>query len=402
MNNKTNGECETKLCNYSITRTRFYNGMLLTDEHLRAEQQYYRNALRRLTRHLFGWGVVCGLDVRVKRGLCIEVDPGVGIDCCGNLIEVCKCITIDLSKECEKLYPSDCVPQDPPVPFTKYLVLRFMEKETDPEPVLTPSDDCASPEDKPGCQHSKIREGYCLELWDKCPCGEAEPDDRGLRAALKASIEQYEQKAQATQLGQQQQQQARAAELKHRGQGILELPRCSPCGCCEDALGLADLKIDCENKTVEIQDTCRRDVISPRFLDAVWFKVRNAATRQMAKLHSRFAYPATANIVASAIEYEEPERLKIFEDRMEGFRRVEERVEELRRLEGRVEELRKLEERVEGFRKLEERVEGLRKLETQVAELGTLKKEIEELRKGMAKAEKAAKKQGLPPTEKTP
>src|SRR5262245_39619601 len=110
MINKTKTECETKLCYDSATRTRFYNGMLLTDEHLRAEQYYFREALRRLTRHLFGWGVVCGLTIE-KKGLCIKVNPGIAIDCCGNLIEVCKCITLNLSKECDERYGSDCIPQ---------------------------------------------------------------------------------------------------------------------------------------------------------------------------------------------------------------------------------------------------------------------------------------------------
>src|ERR1700720_3101294 len=138
MMNKTKTECETNLCQYnSAARTRFYNGMLLTDEHLRAEQNYHRETIKRLTRHLFGWGVVCGLTIEIKN-LCVKVQPGVAIDCCGNLIEVCKCITLDLSKECKERFGADCIPQTPQEPFKKYLVLRYDEKETDPEPVLTP------------------------------------------------------------------------------------------------------------------------------------------------------------------------------------------------------------------------------------------------------------------------
>lgn len=302
MINKTNGECETKLCYESTTktRTRFYNGMLLTDEHLRAEQNYIRDALRRLTRHLFGWGVVCGLDVRRQKGMCIDVTPGVAIDCCGNLIEVCQGITINLRKECDERYGPDCIPPAPVTPFTKYLVLRYMEKETDPEPVLAPSDDCARPDDKPGCQHSKIREGYCLELWDNCPCDYPKTtDEKGLEesfAEISKSRDEAEQAmAQFNQGGQQQNPPPRGT--------ILEFTPCSPCGCCEDALGLADLVINCETKTVDITFECRRNVISARFLDAVWSKVRNPARAEMAKLHPQLA-ASSGNIAAAAIGHE--------------------------------------------------------------------------------------------------
>src|ERR1043166_9527408 len=101
MNNKN--ECETKLCYDGAKRTRFYNGMLLTAEHLRAEQTYHREALKRVVRRLFGSGIVCGLGVQygVTGGFCVTIQPGVAVDCCGNIIEVCKCIRVDLSKECK-------------------------------------------------------------------------------------------------------------------------------------------------------------------------------------------------------------------------------------------------------------------------------------------------------------
>jgi|SRR6266850_3120548 len=334
MMNKTKTECATELCQYnSATRTRFYNGMLLTDEHLRAEQNYFREALRRLTRHLFGWGVVCGLTVETNN-LCIQVKPGVAIDCCGNLIEVCKCITLDLSKECKERFGADCIPQTPQDPFKKYLVLHYVEKETDPEPVLTPADDCALPDDKPNCQASKVREGFCLELWDRCPCAEREPEDnKGLFAALLESSENYQRAQQATTQTQSplQAQQGVLAQPISPGRNVLELPRCSPCGCCENAVGLAVLTIDCANNTVEREYKCRRDVISPRLLDAIWYRVRNAMTAEIAELDPRLAYNSTANQIALAINHEQSgDRLKILEDRVQelskGMTRLEKRL----------------------------------------------------------------------------
>src|SRR5215475_11750335 len=113
MTTKTMTDCTTEgLCHYdSLTRTRFFHGMLLTDDHLRAEQAYHREAIKRINRHLWGSGIVCGLEVERTSGLCIKVHPGLALDCPGNVVEVCKCITIDLSEVCKKVYPGACVPK---------------------------------------------------------------------------------------------------------------------------------------------------------------------------------------------------------------------------------------------------------------------------------------------------
>jgi hypothetical protein len=189
MTTKTKTDCKTRgLCHYdSLTRTKFFHGMLLTDEHLRAEQTYHRESLKRVNRYLFGSGVVCGLEVEEGGGLCIKVHPGAALDCSGNLIEVCKCITIDLADQCKKYYPEGCVADDAPT-IDKYLVLRYAEIPADPEPVLTPADDCTPAEDAK-CEASKYREGFCLELRDECPnppaCeGAVEPGAEGLVPTL--------------------------------------------------------------------------------------------------------------------------------------------------------------------------------------------------------------------------
>lgn len=274
MITKTKPECETKLCYYdSASRPNFFNGMLLTDDHLRAEQEYHREARKRFNRNLFGSGIVCGLQVeRQETGLCIKVHPGAAIDCCGNLIEVCKCVTIDLSKECKERYGSDCIPKSPdPAEFeiTKFLVLRYVEKETDLEPVLTPDNDCKSASDKPDCQASKIREGYCIELWDNCPCPETytEPT-KDLLAVLLESRPAYPTTTTRPPTGANPTVPTAPPEGTRRDCIDLPLP-CSDCGCCEssNAVGLAGLKIDCLNNTVQIVNCpCRRYVISPRML----------------------------------------------------------------------------------------------------------------------------------------
>jgi hypothetical protein len=161
--------------------------MLLTDEHLRAEQTYHRESLKRLNRSLWGAGIVCGLEVRKvskDHGLCIKVQPGLALDCAGNVIDVCKSITLDLASVCKEKYPDGCAPEDKTEPIEKYLVIRYAEIAADPQPVLTPEEDCA-PSGGTKCEGSKYREGFCLEFRDECPdcpmCGEEEDDDKAVR-----------------------------------------------------------------------------------------------------------------------------------------------------------------------------------------------------------------------------
>lgn len=278
MINNTKTECETGPCQYdALPRTRFYNGMLLTAEHLRAEQTYHREMLKRFNRHVFGAGIICGLTVE-SQDMCIKVQPGIALDCCGNLIEVCKCISFDLSKLCKEKFGQGCI-QDPTDTtsrvITKNLVLSYAEKESDPEPVLTPAADCRSAGEESKCQNSKVQEGYCIELWDadKCPCMETKrgqvkpggdpksggnvPTDPNPVEAPKAGTEQMR-------IG--------AANQPKTFEDVLEaflddnpLP-CYPCGCCENSVGLGTLTIDCAANTVTVENTCRTYVISPRLV----------------------------------------------------------------------------------------------------------------------------------------
>ena len=282
MNNKNNNECETKACNYPTIRTRFYNGMLLTDQHLRDEQQYHREKLKSVNRHLFGAGIVCGLKVKSPfpdPGLCIKIDPGVALDCCGNLIEVCKCINLDLSKLCKEKYGQSCIATEDPTPrvIRKNLVLSYAEIESDPEPVLTPAADCRSAGEESNCQKSKVKEGYCIEFWDedKCPCMETkrggvkpggDPKSGGDMPMPNTPVGVP--KSQTEQAMMEVRTAIRQKTWEDELEAFLEdnpLP-CYPCGCCENSVGLASLEIDCAANTVKIEYTCRTYVISPRLI----------------------------------------------------------------------------------------------------------------------------------------
>jgi hypothetical protein len=327
MMNKTKNECETKLCQYeTATRPRFYNGMLLTDQHLREQQLYHREALKRNNRLLFGSGIVCGLKVITKeQGLCIKVESGVALDCCGNLIEVCKCITLDLSKVCKEKYGANCVEPDEKNPaafkIPKYLVLRYAEYEADPEPVLRPANECKPAGDKPNCEASRVREGFCIELWDRCPCEEEDLGDKPLFDRLKEAVQKQEAERQtpAPQPGAEERPTAagQTAEATNIGEFLDQLPvACSPCGCCENAIGLAKLVIDCAENTVKIEKGCRRFVITPRTQRSIWaMRARNFVPNEFTAAYLAQSDRSTANMIMEHVEVDQTgQQLKEIQD----------------------------------------------------------------------------------------
>src|SRR5688500_10172062 len=67
-----------------LARTRFFDGMVLTQADLEAEQRFWR-VKRRLTNRALGTGVVWGLRLRWNAQRRIFVlGPGYALDCCGN------------------------------------------------------------------------------------------------------------------------------------------------------------------------------------------------------------------------------------------------------------------------------------------------------------------------------
>lgn len=318
MTTNNKNECETNLCSYdTATRTQFFHGMLLTHEQLTSEQSYHREALKRLNRYLYGAGIICGLEVQ-STGLCVTVNPGAALDCCGNFIEVCKCVKLDLSKDCEKRFGSDCKPQpaQDDQKLTKYLVLRYDEKGSDPEPVLTPETDCKSSTDKPTCTNSKVREGFCIELSDDCPCPDPAPDQLGLLGSLTPSYgtdpamptparpeEPAGGAAGGTAGGSSPQVPGTESPGSPRTAGekeCIHLPlSCPDCRCLDSAVGLAKLTIDCKNRTVEFDDcTCRQYVMSPRQLRWLMSRFRQEfVTADVKKAQEQIGHRPMANLI---------------------------------------------------------------------------------------------------------
>src|SRR5262245_45560539 len=98
-------------------RTRFFDGMFLTQADLETEQRFWR-IKRRLTNRALGEGVVWGLRLDWKSGKkSFSLSPGYALDCCGN----------DLIVEC-------------PVEISESQLWQRADPALRTDPVLQPAD----------------------------------------------------------------------------------------------------------------------------------------------------------------------------------------------------------------------------------------------------------------------
>ena len=88
-------------CNTSagLTRPRYFSGQLLTAADLQAEQDYFRKKMRRHNLCVYGWGIICGLQVTLdpKENSVVTVEPGCAIDRDGEELFVCEPVACKLS-----------------------------------------------------------------------------------------------------------------------------------------------------------------------------------------------------------------------------------------------------------------------------------------------------------------
>jgi hypothetical protein len=160
-----------------LARTRFFDGMVLTQADLEAEQRFWR-VKRRLTNRALGTGVVWGLRLRwdARRRIFV-LGPGYALDCCGNDLVV-ECPT-EVS-EASLLATADPELRSASSGFVTNaaasrvrragVVLQYVECPEEPRPVHL--DPCAPPSSR--CEPSRIRETTRLLLVP--PRAPAEPD----------------------------------------------------------------------------------------------------------------------------------------------------------------------------------------------------------------------------------
>src|SRR5262249_12511735 len=100
-----------------LCRPRFFAGQLLTEEDLNRLDHYIVAKNKLHNRYLFGWGVVCGLEVVCHPCNMVAVRPGYALSPCGEDIVVCHETPVDvcsLINACCKPQRDPCGPIDAP------------------------------------------------------------------------------------------------------------------------------------------------------------------------------------------------------------------------------------------------------------------------------------------------
>lgn len=170
-----------------LSRTDFYDGMVLSEADMKREQHYWAMK-RRLTNRALGQGVVWGLSLEWdERSKCFTLCPGYGISCCGaDLVVECpeKVCEGDLIDPCSEEFreilkaaigpcadPCDRRPDDP---VEACLLLEYVECPENPRQVF--EDPCA--ELPGGCRFGAVRETTRLRLVPPPPPPPAGPLER--------------------------------------------------------------------------------------------------------------------------------------------------------------------------------------------------------------------------------
>jgi len=147
-----------------LSRLRYFHGQPLSALDLRREQAYHLDKDRLRNRLLHGWGIVCGLDVRVTdKEDCrpeendptsteVIVLPGSAIDCAGNEIVVRHPRPVYLSS----LLKADDMERLHKKPSTVYLTLCHREVLADPRRPLL-ANGC---EPSQSCEYARVIETF--------------------------------------------------------------------------------------------------------------------------------------------------------------------------------------------------------------------------------------------------
>lgn len=170
-----------KYCDYNnFKRVHFFHGMLLTEKDFKDEQKYHMKKRKLINRMLHGWGVVCGLKITPENveSSKIIIQPGLALDCAGNEILVCEPYELDVVKIIGSCFTSKQEQADQKInqfegeiPYKKnkwYVVIRYKEIPTDRAHVYFPGGGC----EEKVCEHSRMREGYCIDLVEDVSCPE--------------------------------------------------------------------------------------------------------------------------------------------------------------------------------------------------------------------------------------
>lgn len=146
-----------------LTRTRFYDGMFLTQADLENEQLYWRMK-RRLTNRALGHGVVWGLRLEIDQTGRLRLSPGYALDCCGNDLVVECPVETTIKELWDRADPEVKKGSDAARVIHACIMLEYVEC---PEQIRPVHRDACNPGGG-GCEPSRIRETTRLVLVRPC------------------------------------------------------------------------------------------------------------------------------------------------------------------------------------------------------------------------------------------
>ncbi|MEO8699960.1 MAG: hypothetical protein ABI867_07945 [Kofleriaceae bacterium] len=161
-----------------LTRTRFFDGMFLTQADLETEQVYWRMK-RRLTNRALGTGIVWGLKVRVDLATQkITLSPGYALDCCGNDLVVECPIEASVGEIWARSLEYMAVPQisNGRDVIPACLALQYVECPDGPRAIHR---DACGPAVGGSCETSRVRETVRLIFVPRCTPPVVEPPPGG-------------------------------------------------------------------------------------------------------------------------------------------------------------------------------------------------------------------------------
>jgi hypothetical protein len=160
-------------------RVRYFSRQLITADDLTQDQLYHREKRRLHNRLLHGWGIVCGLEVKVNpvsgAPLNVAICPGYALSPQGDEIYMPAETQFDLG-QCiagqDAPCHSPCAPVisgsvDPTKDF--YIAMKYMECLSHPVRVSPVGCGC----DDTACEYSRIRDGF------EVTCLSSLPDSHG-------------------------------------------------------------------------------------------------------------------------------------------------------------------------------------------------------------------------------
>ena len=159
----------------TLERVHYFPRQLITAADMTAEQEYFRQKLRRHNRFLHGWGVVCGLEVTAAATTefpwQVRIDSGYALGPYGDEIYVPEPVCLDLAKCGQETVVDPCQPGGAVVASKRtksdirYIAIKYVECET--RPVRVHPNGCGC--DDAVCEYSRIRDDFKIECLTELP-----------------------------------------------------------------------------------------------------------------------------------------------------------------------------------------------------------------------------------------